>query len=117
MAFWEHNAHEISKLAKDNIKINVVDSILGRHSFLLEDVAGKGFEIDTLMNLKGKVDKWVDEGKGSCPVRCMATEADTYIPIQPYAIVPGEAPMEGIDLFKNFTGSPDGEHILVITGE
>jgi hypothetical protein len=47
----------------------------------------------------------------------MASEADAYIPIQLYAIIPGEPPMEGMDLFEDFTDAPEGEHILVITGE
>lgn len=51
------------------------------------------------MDLKQKVDQWVEEGKDSWLVRCMATEAEIYIP---NSIVPGEAPMEGLSYFPLF---------------
>lgn len=116
-AFWNEYAHEIADLAKDDISINVVDSIRGPHSFLLEKASEKSLEIDTLFDLKQMVDKWVGQGKGHWPVRCMSMDDDIYIPIQLYAIVPGEAPLDGLELFTEFWGAPSAEHILVITAD
>lgn len=116
-AFWEQFAHEIADLASDGITINVVDNIRNRHSFLLGKTDTRATQIDTLKDLKKQVDKWVKEGRGHWPVRCMAMNADVYIPIQLFAIVPGEAPEDGLELFKEFPGAPKGEHILVITGD
>lgn len=116
-AFWEQFAHEIADLAKDNISINVVDNIRSRHSFFLEKANDKSPEIDTLLDLKKVVDKWVGQGKGHWPTRCMSMDDDIYIPIQLYAIVPGEAPMDGLELFEEFWGAPEAEHILVVTAD
>lgn len=116
-AFWEEYAHEIADLAKDSISINVVDNLRSRHSFLLEEVDMEEAKIYTLNELRDRVDRWVMEGKGSWPVHCMATDDDVYVPIQLYAILPGEAPMEGLELMADFPGAPDGEHILVVTGD
>jgi hypothetical protein len=47
----------------------------------------------------------------------MGMHSDIYIPIQLYAVVLGEAPLEGIDLQNDFWQAPEGKHILVITGD
>lgn len=73
--------------------------------------------IDTLFDFKSQVDTWIMEGKGNWSVRGKAMEENKYIPIQLYAIVPGDTPEEGLDLFSDFPGAPEGEHILVLTGD
>lgn len=115
--FWEEYAHEIADLAEKNISINVVDNIRSSHSFLLEKAVKNETIIDTLSDLKSLIDRWIQEGKGSWPIRSMAVNADIYVPIQLHAIIPGEAPPKGLELMADFPGAPDGEHILVVTGE
>ncbi|SHG59637.1 hypothetical protein SAMN05443144_13714 [Fodinibius roseus] len=117
MPFWENNAHSIAKLANKHIEIAVIKSLKGKNSFLLEGMEEESPIINTLFDLKSQVDTWIMEGKGDWPVLCLAMEENIYIPIQLYAIVPGDAPQEGLDLFSDFTGAPEGEHILVLTGD
>ncbi|WP_139240323.1 hypothetical protein [Fodinibius roseus] len=115
MAFWENNARNIAQLANKYIEITVTKNLRAKDSFLLEGMEEQSSVIDTLFDLKSQVDTWIMEGKGHWPVRCKAMNVAVYIPIQLFAIVPGEATIKGLDLDKNFPGTPKGEHILVLT--
>jgi len=111
--FWERNADGIARLSRQGIPITVDENIRLENTFLLETVDKAGHRIDTIADLKAYADKLVEEGKGDWPVRIMPSDTNTYHKLNFYAIIPGEAPGEGAELFPSFAGTPEGEFILV----
>lgn len=116
-AFWEEHADAIAGLANEGVNIQVVEELVLNSSFVVEETQNEGNQIDTLHDLKEVVDRWVAEGKGDWPVRQMLLGVDLYMPLRLHAIVPGQAPEEGLELAPEFPGAPPGEHILILPEE
>ncbi|MGD8749764.1 MAG: hypothetical protein PVI44_14975 [Balneolaceae bacterium] len=116
--FWEKYAYEIAELAGKGIDIRVIGNLWQEESFIIENPQHQNHEtINTVFDLWKQAGKLIAEGKGEWPVRFQPHDARVYLRVKLCPIVPGKAPSEGLELFPDFAGAPEGEHVLVLFGE
>lgn len=115
--FWNAYADEIADLAGKGVDITVVDDPYIRGFYFTNTSKADGGTVDTLYDLKEQVENLIDDGKGHWPVRFLPHDARVYLQIKLLAIIPGSAPVEGLELRHDFADAPEGEHILVLVGQ
>lgn len=113
--FWEEHPHEIAKLDKEGIEIEVKENLQFRTFYLEKEERVQ--QITTLADLKKRVDELVSEGKGYWKILAMPPDANVFLPVNIFPIIPGQDPEEHILEFESIAGDPESEYIRFIIGD
>ena len=115
--FWEEHAHKIADLSNKGVDITVSDTPHFKGFYFTNIPRTHEDTINTVRDLKEQVETLIDQGKGHWPVRFLPQDARVYLQIRLCPIIPGQAPVEGLELHSHYADAPEGEHVLVLFGQ
>ncbi|REL39146.1 hypothetical protein DYD21_04095 [Rhodohalobacter sp. SW132] len=114
--FWEDHATEVAQLSSKGVDFEVDDRMHFK-TFYLEGGDSDVRHVETLNDLKKHIDEMVAEGKGEWPVLSMPPDANVYLPISFYPIIPSKDPENDIERYAAIAGDPEREFILFLVGD
>lgn len=113
--FWEEHHNEIAKLHNEGTEFEVREILAFRTFFIEKEERVQ--QIDTLADLKKRVDELFSEGKGHWKVLSMPPDANVFLPVNIFPVIPGQNPEDHILEYESIAGDPESEYIRFIIGD
>lgn len=115
--FWEAYPHKIAELSKKGVDITVSEVPHFKGFYFTGIPRTDEQTIGTVRDLQEQAQTLIDQGKGDWPVRFLPHDARVYLQIKLCPIIPGQAPLEGLELHSHYADAPEGEHVLILFGQ